>query len=98
MTLECTLMVALLLFSMGLYAVLARRNLIAILIGVELMLNAANVNFLAFAYFRPSEPAVARSTESKASARTRNTPATSSCCSGSGTPSCKARPSRAAAR
>ncbi|MCA9002274.1 MAG: NADH-quinone oxidoreductase subunit NuoK [Planctomycetes bacterium] len=53
-------MVALLLFSMGLYAVLARRNLIAILIGVELMLNAANVNFLAFAYFRPSEPAVAK--------------------------------------
>jgi NADH:ubiquinone oxidoreductase subunit K len=58
--LETTLLLALLLFSLGLYAVLARRNLIAILIGVELMLNAANINFLAFAYFQPSEPAVAK--------------------------------------
>ncbi|MEZ4265774.1 MAG: NADH-quinone oxidoreductase subunit NuoK [Myxococcota bacterium] len=36
------------LFAMGLYAVLARRNLIAMLIGIELMLNAASLNALAF--------------------------------------------------
>ncbi len=60
MTLEAYLLVALLLFSMGLYAVLARRNLIAILIGVELMLNAANINFLAFNHFHPTDPALAK--------------------------------------
>jgi NADH-quinone oxidoreductase subunit K len=36
------------LFSCGLYAALARRNAIAILMGVELMLNAANINLVAF--------------------------------------------------
>ena len=39
---------SLLLFSVGLYAVLVRTNLIAILIGIELMLNATSLNFLAF--------------------------------------------------
>jgi NADH-quinone oxidoreductase subunit K len=36
------------LFSIGLYGVLARRNGIAILMGVELMLNAVNINIVAF--------------------------------------------------
>ncbi len=36
------------LFCIGLYGVLARRNAIAILMGVELMLNAANINLAAF--------------------------------------------------
>ncbi len=36
------------LFGIGLYGVLARRNAIAVLMGIELMLNAANINFLAF--------------------------------------------------
>ena len=36
------------LFCIGLYGVLARRNAIAILMGIELMLNAANLNLLAF--------------------------------------------------
>ncbi|GJQ52274.1 MAG: NADH-quinone oxidoreductase subunit K [Anaerolineaceae bacterium] len=36
------------LFSIGLFGVLTRRNLIAILLGVELMLNAVNVNLVAF--------------------------------------------------
>lgn len=45
------LLFSLVLFCMGLYAVLSRRNLIAILIGVELMLNAASINFLAFNNF-----------------------------------------------
>ena len=50
-SLQPFLMFALVLFCMGLYAVLSRRNLIAILIGVELMLNAASINFLAFNNF-----------------------------------------------
>lgn len=36
------------LFCVGLFGVLARKNSIAILMGVELMLNAANINLLAF--------------------------------------------------
>ncbi len=36
------------LFSIGLFGVLARRNAIAILLGIELMLNAVNVNLVAF--------------------------------------------------
>ena len=42
------------LFCIGLYGVLARRNAIAILMGVELMLNAVNINLIAFwRYFTP---------------------------------------------
>jgi NADH-quinone oxidoreductase subunit K len=36
------------LFCIGLYGVLARKNAIAILMGIELMLNAVNVNLVAF--------------------------------------------------
>ncbi|MGC8667204.1 MAG: NADH-quinone oxidoreductase subunit NuoK [Chthonomonadales bacterium] len=36
------------LFVLGIFAVISRRNAIAVLMGVELMLNAANLNFLAF--------------------------------------------------
>ena len=36
------------LFSIGLFGVLARKNAIAILMGIELMLNAVNVNLVAF--------------------------------------------------
>lgn len=42
------LAVAAALFCLGLYGVLARRNAIAILMGIELMLNAVNVNLVAF--------------------------------------------------
>lgn len=58
MSLEAFTLFALVLFCMGLYAVLARRNLIAILIGVELMLNAASLNMLAFNRFVSPDPAV----------------------------------------
>jgi NADH-quinone oxidoreductase subunit K len=40
------------LFSIGLYGVLARKNAVAILMGIELMLNAVNVNLLAFWRYR----------------------------------------------
>lgn len=36
------------LFAIGLYGVLARKNAVAILMGVELMLNAVNINIVAF--------------------------------------------------
>jgi NADH:ubiquinone oxidoreductase subunit K len=47
-TLSWYLILAAALFCIGLYGVLARRNAIAILMGVELMLNAANINLAAF--------------------------------------------------
>ena len=43
------------LFSIGLYGVLARKNAIAILMGVELMLNAVNINLVAFWRYRAVE-------------------------------------------
>jgi len=43
------------LFSIGLYGVLARKNAVAILMGVELMLNAVNVNLVAFWRYRAPE-------------------------------------------
>jgi len=42
------LMLSAALFSIGLFGVLARKNAIAILLGVELMLNAVNVNLVSF--------------------------------------------------
>lgn len=47
------LMVAAALFSVGIVTVLARRNAVAVLIGIELILNAANVNLVAFDRFGP---------------------------------------------
>lgn len=45
------LVIAAVLFSLGLFIVVTRRNAVAILMGVELILNAANVNFAAFSRF-----------------------------------------------
>ncbi|MDW8099473.1 MAG: NADH-quinone oxidoreductase subunit NuoK [Anaerolineae bacterium] len=50
------LIVAAALFSIGVYGVLARRNAIAVLMGVELMLNAVNLNLVAFwRYVQPAD-------------------------------------------
>jgi len=43
------LMFSALLFSAGVYGVLARRNAVMVLMAIELMLNAVNVNLVAFA-------------------------------------------------
>jgi NADH-quinone oxidoreductase subunit K len=48
-----------LLFSVGLAGALARRNAILVLIGIELMLNAANLNFIAFWRYRPNPEPIA---------------------------------------
>ncbi|MCH8287679.1 MAG: NADH-quinone oxidoreductase subunit NuoK [Candidatus Marinimicrobia bacterium] len=45
------LVVSALLFSFGIFAVTTRRNAIAVLLGIELILNAANINFVAFARY-----------------------------------------------
>jgi NADH-quinone oxidoreductase subunit K len=39
------------LFSLGLFCVLTRRNALGILMGIELILNSANVNYVAFARY-----------------------------------------------
>ena len=54
---EC-LLVASLLFAVGLAGALTRRNTILVLVGIELMLNAANINFVAFWRFRPHPEAM----------------------------------------
>ena len=40
-------------FAIGLFGVMARRNAIAVLMAIEIMLNAANINFIAFWRYGP---------------------------------------------
>jgi len=47
-----------LLFTIGLAGALTRRNAIIVLIGIELMLNAANLNFIAFWRYGPNPQAL----------------------------------------
>jgi NADH:ubiquinone oxidoreductase subunit K len=51
--LAACLLVSSMLFAVGLAGALTRRNTILVLIGIELMLNAANINFVAFWRFGP---------------------------------------------
>ena len=46
--LQFSLFVSALIFSCGIGMALSRRNAIMVLIGIELMMNAANINFIAF--------------------------------------------------
>ena len=52
------LLLSALLFSIGLAGALTRRNAIIVLIGIELMLNAANLNFVAFWRYGPNPSAL----------------------------------------
>ncbi|HSL90235.1 MAG TPA: NADH-quinone oxidoreductase subunit NuoK [Ignavibacteriaceae bacterium] len=45
------LVVSTILFSMGIYAIVTRKNAVLVLMGIELILNAANINFIAFSRF-----------------------------------------------
>lgn len=45
------LVLAALLFSLGLIAVITKRNAVTVLMGIELIINAANINFIAFARY-----------------------------------------------
>jgi NADH-quinone oxidoreductase subunit K len=50
--LQAYLVLAALVFAIGLFGVLTRRNAVGILLGIELMLNAVNINLVSFARFR----------------------------------------------
>jgi NADH:ubiquinone oxidoreductase subunit K len=56
--LHAYLLLSALLFAVGLGGALTRRNAIVILIGIELMLNAANLNFIAFWRYGPNPEAL----------------------------------------
>ena len=45
------LIVSAILFGLGVFAIITRKNAIMILMGLELILNSANINFVAFARF-----------------------------------------------
>jgi NADH:ubiquinone oxidoreductase subunit K len=51
MSLEAMLTISAVLFCIGLYGTLARRNVIAVLMSIELMLNAVNLNLVALARY-----------------------------------------------
>ena len=50
-SLQSYLVIAAILFSMGIFGVITRKNAVAILMGIELILNSANINFIAFNRF-----------------------------------------------
>src|SRR5438034_4294044 len=52
------LLLSALLFAVGLAGALTRRNAILVLVGIELMLNAANLNFIAFWRYGPNPEAL----------------------------------------
>ena len=52
------LLISALLFAIGLAGAVTRRNAIIVLIGIELMLNAANLNFIAFWRYGPNPQAM----------------------------------------
>ena len=56
--LRAYLVLSALLFAIGLAGAVTRRNAIIVLIGIELMLNAANLNFIAFWRYGPNPQAL----------------------------------------
>ena len=52
------LILSAMLFSVGLAGALTRRNAILVLVGIEMMLNAANLNFIAFWRYSPNPEAL----------------------------------------
>jgi NADH-quinone oxidoreductase subunit K len=52
MGLQAYLLLAAAVFCIGMFGVMTRRNTIGILLGIELMLNAVNINLVAFSRFR----------------------------------------------
>ena len=50
-SLQSYLLVSAALFSLGVFGILSRKNLVALLISLELILNSASINFLAFNKF-----------------------------------------------
>ena len=50
-TLNIYLIISAILLNLGIFAVITRKNAVAILMGIELILNSANINFIAFNRF-----------------------------------------------
>ena len=55
MTMTPFLVMATLLFGLGIYTVCTRRNAVGYLMGIELILNAASLNFITFAHFNGND-------------------------------------------
>ena len=55
MPLSAYLMLAAVVFCLGLFGTITRRNTVGILLGIELMVNAININFVAFSRFHGHE-------------------------------------------
>ncbi|NUQ81259.1 MAG: NADH-quinone oxidoreductase subunit NuoK [Bacteroidetes bacterium] len=51
LTLQHFLTLSAVLFSLGVFGVMTRRNTVVVLMGIELILNAANINLVAFSRF-----------------------------------------------
>ena len=51
MGLEAYILVSVALFAMGLICIVSRRNILYVLMGIEMILNAANINLVAFGRF-----------------------------------------------
>jgi NADH-quinone oxidoreductase subunit K len=49
--LEHFLVVSTILFSLGIYGIVTRKNAVMVLMGIELILNSANINFVAFSKY-----------------------------------------------
>lgn len=56
MSLSAYLILSAVLFLFGAFGMMERRNMVGLLISIELMLNAASINFMAFNHFLIREP------------------------------------------
>jgi NADH-quinone oxidoreductase subunit K len=56
MTLSHCIALSLILCGIGLFGMMTRRNLLGIMLSVEVILNGANINFAAFAHFKAVDP------------------------------------------
>ena len=52
MGLEAYVAVSAALFALGVTVIIARRNVLYVLMGIEMILNAANINFVAFSHYQ----------------------------------------------
>jgi NADH:ubiquinone oxidoreductase subunit K len=56
MTLYHVLVLGAVLFSIGLYGAISKHNAIAVLMGIEIMLNAVNITLVGFSFFNTVQP------------------------------------------
>lgn len=56
LTLNHFLVLGAIVFCIGLYGAIAKRNAIAVLMGIELMLNAVNITMVGFSFFNQAQP------------------------------------------